>query len=77
MNFPCKCGHVKDRHYDEDNDDQMINEGIGHCQEYVREGHHCSSCGYDPDDYCPCVAYTPDNLKYLEQIYDQKVKSNG
>lgn len=70
-NFPCVCGHDRDMHWDEDDEDNHINEGIGHCQEELdRGGHHCSSCGFDPDDYCRCEVFKPDNLEYLERQYN-------
>lgn len=66
--YPCTCGHPKDSHWEQDDNDN-ISDGVGHCQEEIDpSGHHCSSCSYDPEDYCRCEAFEPDNLKYLEDL---------
>jgi hypothetical protein len=68
--FPCLCGHPFEMHYDPDDESSAeLIYGSGKCQaEIIPEGqHHCSSCGYDPDDYCPCLEFKANNLLYLEE----------
>lgn len=63
IDFPCKCGHKRSDHK-YDSYGQLI------CGIY--NGVTPSYLSAYLDD---CVAYTPDNLKYLEQKYDKL--SNG
>lgn len=59
VTFPCTCGHSKKLH-------GWAGESIGDewCNGYgARVGH---------GSLCECERYVPDNLKYLEQKYNQE-----
>ena len=59
--FPCKCGHSKKVH--------------GYAGPPIGEG-WCNGKGMPKDvglkNTCQCYEYTPDNLKYLEQMAKTK-----
>jgi hypothetical protein len=68
--FPCICGHSFEDHYDPDDDDNVSIPiyGEGRCNAWHKpSGHWCPNCGDDSSNYCQCLVYHPDNLKYLER----------
>lgn len=60
-NFPCLCGHGENLH-------------SGYGRLYFP---YCESC-FRKNMYNfrnTCLKYKPDNLKYLERVYEEKTKS--
>jgi hypothetical protein len=56
--YPCKCGHDLKYH------------------QYLSEGYICWPCVQDRtsiNNYPICCKFTPDNLKYLEEKYNQQI----
>lgn len=61
-NFPCKCGHLEIDHPSEDRD-YVVCDGCFLSNRVV---------GVKQLNRIDCEKYIPDNLKYLEQIYESK-----
>jgi hypothetical protein len=62
-NFPCKCGHY------------FVEHERGKWPEFREDKDMQNGCFVTVDllgAYCPCMEYKPDNLKYLEKIYESK-----
>lgn len=62
--FPCKCGHVKSVHEHRDFDTPILRDI---CWECMRSRYELKD--KDIKDY---HKFKPDNLKYLESIYEEK-----
>lgn len=61
-NFPCECGHSKDDHVG-----FYIKADKYHCPKEIGKFGWLTF-------YCECKNYKPSNLKYLEKLYDSKIK---
>jgi hypothetical protein len=60
VDFPCRCGHLRPDHRLD------FNAGIQGCKVYIKNK---NGSGYA---WCGCYNYTPDNLKYLEELSKKK-----
>lgn len=61
--FPCKCGHLKDSHAH-----VMFSEKM---KQFKNPSDECYFNMSGEGLLCACLNYAPDNLKYLEQLYEQ------
>lgn len=65
--FPCKCGHEAALH-------ESVDPGIGEewCNGEIEDSIYPFEGGIVGHEICSCAKYTPDNLKYLEQKYQER-----